>query len=604
MPTSLTVSRCGAAWSEPDGVFADLFLAGLDGVAFEGACTCPACQADDAPGSLPVVRPVSDHAMAAAAAASALVGRACALARWLGAGRALTPAKVLRPADAAAAVADLGLDCPVLPTDGADSAVDPRPFGPAVGTKGPRARSAKHLPALHPIWSASVAAGLIELRGRKAVPGPALVLWPRPTAPGAAITLPAPDAAGADAAGTDAAGTDADGPADAANDRQRLDCWARLVAGYLRAHAELEQADELWFAGPRQLLLPVSALLLYTARDAPLTPATLVMGSLISAEDDELDPMTLLTLPEQIARWGEVLQVWATAGVITHLADAPGDLGMDGVATGPSAVDELALQLDPLIAELGQAFPGAGPVLGSLRDALGQGPPVMVTPSGRDLLARVLRGQGLSVPRVGDLADTPPGELLLALSDHDPEAASDELRTWLDARGRDWEAALGDLVASASGKDDEGPLRRAVLPVVIALTAEAAGSMVTAWQQDPWLAVPVALGLAIASGTAQPEPGHLVWMAVDLLSAGLGDEDAFADLVDIVGITDLLTAPGAVAVAVGLDHPHTREVLRLLADHLDDRALARQLRQALTRGKPPRTPQTRLSVMPLPGLRP
>jgi hypothetical protein len=168
------------------------------------------------------------------------------------------------------------------------------------------------------------------------------------------------------------------------------------------------------------LLLPTSAVLLYTAQDAPLTPAILAMGNLIAAEDDELDPMTLLTLPEQIARWTEILQVWATAGVIMRLADSPGVIELDG-DTGLSATDELAEELEPLIEQMRQVFPGAGSVLGSLPDAQRQGPVVTVTPSGRDLLARLLRGQGLTVPTVGDRADTPPAELLLALSDHDPD---------------------------------------------------------------------------------------------------------------------------------------------------------------------------------------
>src|SRR5664280_3557102 len=116
MPGSLTVGRRCDAWSEPDAVFADLFPAvGLPGLDPAEVCTCPVCQADDDRTSLPVLRPQPDDALAAAAAASPMVGRACALARWLGPGRALTPAKVLRPADAAAAVAELGLDRPVLP---------------------------------------------------------------------------------------------------------------------------------------------------------------------------------------------------------------------------------------------------------------------------------------------------------------------------------------------------------------------------------------------------------------------------------------------------------------------------------------------------------
>jgi hypothetical protein len=78
-----------------------------------------------------------------------------------------------------------------------------------------------------------------------------------------------------------------------------LDSWARMVAVYLRAQAEIEEADELWFAGPQQLLLPMSALLLYTSHDdTPITPATLALSALTAAEeDDDIDPMLLLTLP-------------------------------------------------------------------------------------------------------------------------------------------------------------------------------------------------------------------------------------------------------------------------------------------------------------------
>jgi hypothetical protein len=492
MPGSLTVGRRYITWSEPDAAFADLFPgAGLTGLDPAEVCTCPVCQADDGPESLPVLRPQSADALAGAAAASPLVGRAVALARWLGRGRALTPAKVLRPTDAAAAVAELGLDHPVLP---ADSSVDPRPFGRAVGSTGPRARSAKHMPALHPIWSAAVAAGLIELRGPKAVPGPALAVWSQPAATGPTTTELVTDELATD----DAA---AAGPgADAADVHRRLDSWARLLAGYLRAQAEVEEADELLFPGPRQLLLPMSAVLLYTADDTPLTPATLAVGALIAAqEDDDLDPMLLLALPEQVARWTEILQVWATAGAVTPAGDAVDVPDGDAVVIRMSAAEELAEQLEPLADEIREIFPDQVPLVGPLLDALRQGPMVTVTPCGRDLLARVLRGQGLIVPAVGDLADTPPEELLLALSGHHPEAAADEIRIWLDARGQAWPGALRELVVSASGKDDEGPLRRAALPLVIALASQAAESMITEWQEDPWLTVPVALGLAAAS---------------------------------------------------------------------------------------------------------
>jgi hypothetical protein len=224
--------------------------------------------------------------------------------------------------------------------------------------------------------------------------------------------------------------------------------------------------------------------------------------------------------------------------------------------------------LEPFIGEFQEAFPGRPHVLGSMLGAFRQGgPEVTVTPFGRDLLARVLRGQGLAVPFVGDLADTPPEEFLLALTGHDPGAAGDEIRIWLDARGENWPGALRALVASASGTDEHAPLRRAVVPFVVGLVAQAAEPMIAEWEQDPWLAVPVALGLAAVSGASQPAPEHMLWMAVDMLSTCLDDDDEFADLVEATGVVDLLAAPGGVAAAAGLDHPHAREVLRPLVDH-------------------------------------
>jgi hypothetical protein len=561
------------AWSEPDAVFADVFsTAGLPDLDSAEVCFCPDCQAEEGGPSLPVLRPQPDQVLAAMAAASPLLARACALARWLGAGRALTPSKVLRPADAAVAVAEVGLDRPVLP---ADDTFDARPFGRAVGSKGPRAKSAKHLPALHPIWLAAVAGGLIEVRGQKAKPGRDLELWSETS-------------------------TDVIHAADV---HRRLDSWARMVAVYLRAQAEIEEADELWFAGPQQLLLPMSALLLYTAADdAPITPATLALSALTAAEEsDDIDPMLVLTLPEQVARWNETLQAWATVGAITQTADVV-DLREGEDAGASPAIREWAEGLESLVADLREGFSDQQPLLQPLLAAVQQGPLVTVTPPGRDLLARVLRGQGLRVPSVGDLADSPPGEFLLALTDHDPAAAGDEIRIWLDARGQEWSAAVNDLVASASGLDDKGPLRRTMLPFVIAVVVEAAESMIPRWQQDPWLTVPVNLALAGTSKARQPAAEDLLWMAVDMLSMGLDDDDVFAELIDATGVDDALAAPGAVGVAVGLKHPHTRPVLGMLIEHLDDRALAGRLKRALAQTKPKRTLKRRPEVPSLPGL--
>jgi hypothetical protein len=206
------------------------------------------------------------------------------------------------------------------------------------------------------------------------------------------------------------------------------------------------------------------------------------------------------------------------------------------------------------------------------------------------------------VPSVGDLADSPPGEFLLALTDHDPAAAGDEIRIWLDARGQEWPAALRDLVTSASGPDDQGPLRRVVLPLVVMVIFEAAESMIPQWQQDPWLAGPVNLALAATALDQRPAMEYLLWMAVDMLSMGLDDDDTFAELMDATGVDDQLAAPGAVAVAVGLKHPRARQVLERLIEHLADRALARRLKRALAQTKPKRTPKRPPEVPSLPGL--
>ena len=376
-----------------------------------------------------------------------------------------------------------------------------------------------------------------------------------------------------------------------------------MVASYLRAQAEIEEADELWFAGPRQLLLPMSALLLYTSHDnTPITPATLALGTLVATEDaDDIDPTLLLTLPEQVARWNETLQVWATVGAITQASDMLDVRESEDVVISPAA-QEWTEGLESLVADLRDVFSYQPPLLESLLAAIQQGPLVTVTPPGRDLLARVLRGQGLSVPTVGDLANSPPGEFLLALTRHDPAAAGDEIRIWLDARGQEWPAALHDLVTSASGPDDQGPLRRTVLPLVIAIVFQAAESMIPQWQQDPWLAVPITLALAATSQTRQPAPEHLLWMAVDTLSMGLADDDEFAELIDATAVADQLAAPDAIAVAVALKHPLTRQVLGLLLEHLQDRALARKLKRALAQTQPKRTPKPHPADPSLPGL--
>ena len=83
------------------------------------------------------------------------MGQAVTLARWIGTGRRpVTPGRVLRKADVAAAGAALGVDVPA------------------------RLRTMADIRALNRPWLVAVAAGLLHVDGEGATTGPALENWP------------------------------------------------------------------------------------------------------------------------------------------------------------------------------------------------------------------------------------------------------------------------------------------------------------------------------------------------------------------------------------------------------------------------------------------
>lgn len=88
--------------------------------------------------------------LAPAALAAPLIQRALALAEWTGLGRQMTASEVLRPDDAVAACAVLGIS------------LDGRP------------RSAKDVPQLAQAWDVAVAAGLVKIGGKRASTAPAV----------------------------------------------------------------------------------------------------------------------------------------------------------------------------------------------------------------------------------------------------------------------------------------------------------------------------------------------------------------------------------------------------------------------------------------------
>jgi hypothetical protein len=86
---------------------------------------------------------------------SVVVGRAVALARWIGTGRRpVTAGQVLRKADVPAAGSAVGVDVP------------------------PRLRTMADIRALHRPWCVAVATGLLQVGGGWVTGGPALERWP------------------------------------------------------------------------------------------------------------------------------------------------------------------------------------------------------------------------------------------------------------------------------------------------------------------------------------------------------------------------------------------------------------------------------------------
>ena len=555
-----TLARLGAVTGkdlpvrepDPDQVFAGLYP---DLAARAAGCTCGECadpdddELDDDPSlggpSLPVLNAPPDAELAATAAASPLVRRALALARWLGLGRPLTPAGVLRPADALEASAALGLDRPVLP-GGPPSA---RSTATARPGRGRTLRSAKDLPALDAVWRAATAAGFVEVRGQKAFPGPELARW---------------DASG------DPAG--------------QLEAWSTLLAGYLLARTDAVRHGRTLADAFAEPLLGTSVLMLYTSAPAPLWAGLLGLGGLLVNGDDD-EPELLLDLPEVVSGWATVLEDWAVAGVVTASPEQDVD-ALEGAAEGAA---ELSQQLGAVLADVAEEPDGL-----QVAQAARQGPVVEVPPFGRYALARILRGHGLAVPDAGFLSDAAPDDLLLALAALEPSDAVEEVRRWLQARPDGWLRPLAEVMGTARGAGHEAAARRSALPAVIAVVAVLPeGDVLDEWQQDRWLAAAIAIGRHAAGRGPVPSLAQQLWRAVDTLSLGADDPDGFAELVEATDVAALLAAPGGLATAARLDHPQAAGVLRRVAGELDDPRLAGEVRRALGPSRSQRPARTK-----------
>ncbi|MDQ1289388.1 MAG: hypothetical protein QG622_2954 [Actinomycetota bacterium] len=506
-------------------------------------CECP-CGCGAIGGTspvMPVYDPAADDALASLAARSELVRRAVKLATWLGDdGRRVTPSVVLGPADAVAASRLIGLTPPE------------------------KLRSAKHFWPLHAVWCAAIAAGVIDIRGGKARAGNGLAIWQGLAVPSA-----------------------------------RLENWARMLAGMLRAADDEAQSSRSYRAQLRQGTVAAGVLVVYSTPGDVLNPAALALAVTQIGDGDEADDggflASLFDLPDLTAVAASLIDDWLLAGIL-EIAPEPEPDPADGELSSRGLAAELAADLRERVDqfESGPVEPDSmertmTPVLRKIIDDIGRGPVVRLTPLGSYGLGRLLIAHGWEPPVAGACADLPPEEILEALMGYLPDDAAAEYTAWLDAQGDAWERASVEVARSAAVPGPEGPARRLMLMLVWAITGPRVLPVIDALLQDPWLSAVVATTLHAAGAGPEPTLGQQLWLAVDGLFPSLAEDDEdFADEIADSDVIELLDQPGGTEAAVRLDHPHAAEVLHAVAAVIEDVALARRLREALSGA-----PQTR-----------
>jgi hypothetical protein len=386
---------------------------------------------------------------------------------------------------------------------------------------------------LRVLWAATVEAGLIEVHGARASLGPAIRVWQEPS-----------------------------------EAWEKLDGWARLLAGVLRVRAG--SADE---PGVGEDLIPLSGQLFYTLARGPIPAAMPALLIAVSPNEgpEPVNPfLTALHLPAAMATAADD---WIRAGVLAPVDGTDPDLpathaGLDELMAGLSELDlETRELLEPLV------------------EAVRVSPIVELSPLGDYGLRRLLIAHGWQVPQVGELVGVPARELLDRLAGHGAEDAIVEAEIWLTARGDQWQAALREIAEPARTADPElGPDRRAILELVLHAAGPKVAVVLDNLTADPWLS-------AIAANVRHsmdlgPEPtlAQQLWLAVDDFVLGLDtdDDDELAEAVQECELVELLAvSPGAVALAAALAHPQARETLYLLADLTEDAQLSRRLQRAL-----------------------
>ncbi|MBO8190819.1 hypothetical protein ITI46_03770 [Streptomyces oryzae] len=214
---------------------------------------------------------------------------------------------------------------------------------------------------------------------------------------------------------------------------------------------------------------------------------------------------------------------------------------------------------------------------------------VRLTPLGLYGVRERMRGAGLDVPAVGDLAEAGAEQLLAALPVYSEENAQSEIETWFAARaaaegaGADGGtlAAARELLAAARGADEGAPVRRLACQQALSLAGPEAEPALREVLDDRQLGGLARVWLAErgAPDVPQPDEEMVFWLTIDTIAAQVataGEPDELRELVrDLV---DQHT--GFFDKAWRVEHPATGDVLETMGRVHPDKRVAKEARKA------------------------
>ena len=227
----------------------------------------------------------------------------------------------------------------------------------------------------------------------------------------------------------------------------------------------------------------------------------------------------------------------------------------------------------------GPGGPGGGVVASdrSPETTAGEGTRVVLTPLGTWVVNRRLREGGTDAPVVGELAGAGVDTLIRRCADYDPDAATEETRAWVAARGQ---RAAVEIAEFARGADD--PADRLLAFKTLDVVGLDAADVVRSLRDVPRLR-PLAAVWLVEHGLEERsslDPRDVGALMVDTAATALdaGGPDELVEMLQQFGPVEEQAA--FLGELWRVDNPRTAEVLGVLGRLHPDKGAARAARRA------------------------